>query len=60
MNIKEREELVLQYKAAKAEGDYSEVIRLSRILSMCPDCDAILRQQSGCVVCLECGWSQCQ
>ena len=56
---KAREELIVQYKAAKAEGDYSEVRRLSKLLGICPDCSARLLMQSGCSVCLDCGWSEC-
>jgi hypothetical protein len=25
----------------------------------CPDCGAKIARQSGCVVCLRCGWSRC-
>ena len=54
-----RAELVAQYKAAKSEGDESEVIRLARLLGICPECGVKLRTQEGCAVCLDCGWSQC-
>jgi ribonucleoside-diphosphate reductase alpha chain len=25
----------------------------------CPDCSAPVTRQSGCVACLQCGWSRC-
>ena len=57
---KMREALLLQYRTAKIYGDNDEMIRLSKILSMCPDCNARVYRQSGCATCLECGWSACQ
>jgi hypothetical protein len=37
----------------------SHVPRPALQFSPCPDCGAGLVRQSGCLVCVQCGWAKC-